>query len=74
MQVNNSEIARLRQQIELECQAMQLGLSGYAHVAKHQTITNKYNTLGKHQEQLEALVGEEQAALITAEIYMKVMG
>ena len=69
-----SEVARLREQIELECQAMHLGLNGYAAVAKHQIIEHKYNTLGKYQEQLEALVGPKEAVSIVVETYQNVMG
>ena len=69
-----SEIARLRRQIELECQAMQLGLNGHAAVAQHEVITNKYRTLGRYMQQLDALVGEEEATKIVTETYVKVMG
>ena len=41
-----SEIARLRKQIELECEAMRLALHGYAAVASHKAIEQKYNSLG----------------------------
>lgn len=52
-----SEIARLRKQIELECEAMRLALHGYAAVASHKAIEQKYNSLGQHHEALEQLVG-----------------
>jgi hypothetical protein len=69
-----SEVARIREQIELTCQAMQLALHGYAAVANHKTITNKYRALGKHQEQLATLVGPEEAERIVVETYNRVMG
>ncbi len=72
--MQGSEIARLRQQIELECQAMQLAMTGYAAVAKHETITHKYSQLGASFEQLETVVGKEQAAIIWIETYQKVLG
>jgi hypothetical protein len=72
--MNLSEVARLMEQIELTCQAMQLGLNGYAAVASHQTITNKYRALGKSQEQLATLVGPEEAERIVVETYNRVMG
>jgi hypothetical protein len=70
----SSEVARLRQQIERECQAIQQGFSGYAEVAKHKAITHKYNSFGSYQEELARIVGDEKAALIAAKIYMEVMG
>ena len=69
-----SEVARLRRQIELECESMRLALSGYAVVASHQVIEQKYNALGKCQEELEQLVGEEDANRIVVETYAKVVG
>ena len=57
----NSEIARIRQQIELESAAMKLACYGFAAVAKHEFISHKYDAIGKCQEQLRTLVGEEQA-------------
>jgi hypothetical protein len=69
-----SEIARLRRQIELECQAMRLALYGYAAVASHEVIEQKYKVLGKHLEALEQLVGPEEADSIVTETYIKVLG
>jgi len=69
-----SEVARLRRQIELECEAMRLALSGYAIVASHEFIDQKYNALGKHQEELERLVGAEDALRLVIETYEKVVG
>lgn len=69
-----SEIARLRRQIELECEAMRLALDGYANVASHQIIEQRYNSLGKYQADLEQHVGKEEATNIVIEIYAKVVG
>ena len=69
-----SEVARIRQQIELECEAMRLALSGYAIVASHEFIDQKYNALGKHQEALGRLVGDEDALRVVIETYEKLVG
>ncbi len=69
-----SEVARLRKQIELECEAMRQGLYGYAAVASHEIIENRYNSLGKRQAELAHLVGHEEASQIVVEIYTKVVG
>ena len=47
-----SEVARLRRQIELECEAMRLAMDGYAAVTSHKVIEQRYKNLGKHQEDL----------------------
>ena len=69
-----SEVARLRHHIELECAAMQQALTGFAITAQHEIIQRKYETLAQYHEQLELLVGEKEAAFITTEIYVKVIG
>ncbi len=69
-----SEIARLRRQIELECEAMRLALYGYASVASHEAIEQKYKAIGKHLEALEQLVGTEEADNIVTETYIKLVG
>lgn len=69
-----SEVARLRRQIELECEAMRLALHGFAAVASHTVIEQKYNALGQHREVLEQIVGKEEADSIIVETYKKVIG
>ncbi|HLJ33776.1 MAG TPA: hypothetical protein VKU38_09005 [Ktedonobacteraceae bacterium] len=69
-----SEIARIREQIERECEAMNLALYGYATVASHKIIEQKYNNLGRHRENLEKHIGKEEAGKVMIEIYTKVIG
>ncbi|MHB8596036.1 MAG: hypothetical protein ACYDER_04410 [Ktedonobacteraceae bacterium] len=69
-----SEVARIREQIERECEAMNLALYGYATVASHKIIEQKYNNLGRHRENLEKHVSKEEAGKILIEIYTKVIG
>ena len=69
-----SEVARLRRQIELECEAMKQALYGYAIVASHDAINHKYNNLGRFQEELEQHVGKEEAHAIVVETYTEVIG
>lgn len=69
-----SEVARLRQQIELECEAMRRALTSYAMVASHAMITHKYERLGTYQEQLASLVDEQEAMQTVVETYIRVIG
>lgn len=65
---NKSEVARLMQQIELEFEAAQRGLYGFAAgVAKHEFITARMENIGHCHEQLKTLVGEEQAVVVLAQ-------
>ena len=69
-----SEIAQLRQQMELECTAMHLALKGAATVARHDIISHRHRALDSYQEQLEQFVGCQQALQISLEIYDQAIG
>ncbi len=65
---NKSEVARLMQQIELEYEAAQRGLYGFAAgAAKHEFINAKVENIGRYHEQLKTLVGEQEATKALAE-------
>ena len=64
----SSEIARIREQIELECQAL-ANLMQFSAVASHHSIKRRYENLDRQREQLSALVGEQQATQIVVDIY-----
>jgi len=70
----NSEVARLREQIKRECEAMKQELSGVAMVARHDFIQQKYLSLEQPWEQLERLVGVEAATEIVCRTYFEVVG
>ncbi len=69
--MSGSDVARLMQQIELEAQAAQLAMHGFAIVAKHQFITHRYDAIGRCQEKLQAIVGEQQASALMIAAYEK---
>ncbi len=56
-----SEVAHIRQQIELECIAMKLAMTGFRTTASHEIINAAYDRLGEHQDQLGKLIGEQEA-------------
>jgi hypothetical protein len=66
--MNTSEVAKLREQIELECQALQ-HLMLFSAVASHDSIKQRYKNLDRYHEQLKALVGAEEAIDMLADIY-----
>lgn len=61
---NQSEIARVLDQIETEYVAATRGLSGLAATAKHAVITARMENLGRLHEDLHAIVGAEAMRLI----------
>ncbi|HET9918850.1 MAG TPA: hypothetical protein VFQ30_03330 [Ktedonobacteraceae bacterium] len=71
MQEHKSEIARLRERIELEYQAAQRGLTGYACVSQHEFITARMENMSQCHEELKALVGPQEAIRMLAETLEK---
>ncbi|GAC1691870.1 MAG: hypothetical protein PVS3B1_30730 [Ktedonobacteraceae bacterium] len=68
-----SEVAQLREKIEYEIQAMKWGLTGFAAIASHKVIENKYNQIGNYQDQLGELIGETEASKVVVDTYIKLM-
>jgi len=69
-----SEVARLMRQIELECEAMQVAMNGFAVVASHDFINCKYRNIGAIEDELAIIVGEQEARKIACEAYINVIG
>jgi hypothetical protein len=61
---SQSEVARLREQITLEYEAAQRGLSGLAMTASHQFITARMERMWEHLQELTQLVGADEACAI----------
>jgi hypothetical protein len=60
-QTNLSEVARFRERIDQEIEAMRQAMSGYAIVSTHDTITHHYAQLATFLEELTAQVGQQAA-------------
>lgn len=69
-----SEIARLRELIERECEAMDRLFNGFAKTASHDMINHRYDRIGKAQNDLANIVGETEAARIAVETYIRIVG
>jgi hypothetical protein len=69
-----SEVARLREQIELQLEAMQSGLRGLAYgISRHAFIFERMERVGAYQDILAEYVGERSANQIVFNIYVEVM-
>ncbi len=69
-----SEVARLRQQITAEYEAMKLGISGLSSgSATHKFITARLHRVDLCCDQLQGHVGEREATRIICELYNEVM-
>jgi hypothetical protein len=62
-----SEVARIRERIELECQAL-ADMQLFSATASHRSIRRRYDNLDRHRERLSALVGEQEATKIVVDI------
>jgi len=68
-QYNQSEVARLKAQIEAEVQAAQWALYGVAlGAAQHQFITRRMERMGILHEELTELVGEEEGVRLLVQV------
>lgn len=71
---NQSEIARLRRQIEAQLVAMRHGLAGLsAGSARHAFITARMERIGAYQDGLADEVGESAANQLVYNLYSEVM-
>lgn len=71
MKESASEVARLRQQIAEELEAMQRGFKEFAAgVARHDFIRAHMEQIGDHQEELAGYIGQNDAAHIVCKLYI----
>lgn len=71
--MSHSDVARIREQIELECQAL-ANLMQFSAVASHTSINGRYENLERYREHLNRLIGEQEAAKMIVSIYQEQVG
>ncbi|QBD83122.1 hypothetical protein EPA93_47050 [Ktedonosporobacter rubrisoli] len=72
--MNKSEVARLRQQIEWELEAMRRGLTGLAQgVSSHTFIHARMERINTCRYTLAGHVGEAEATQLVCTLYMRAM-
>jgi hypothetical protein len=67
MSQNQSEVARIRQQIAEEYQSAQFVFSGFTPTAKHEIITARQERIALHFEELQKHLSPEAAMQILIE-------
>ncbi len=73
-QSHHSEVALLRQQIELQLVAMRRGLSGFASgAARHDFISARMEHIGVCQETLADYLGTTDADALVCNLYNEAM-
>lgn len=69
-----SEVAELRRRIELEIEAMQRGMNGFAlGTARHEFIRRRMDRVGEYRGELVNKVGEDAANGMIFTIYAEKM-
>lgn len=64
---HTSDVARLRQRIQLEYEAATRGLTSIAITAPHEFITTRMERIAACHQELKALLGEQAAIQVVAE-------
>jgi hypothetical protein len=67
-----SEVARLRRELEEQARAAWLGLHGFAEVGRHQAITHKMECMGASWQALAEKGGQQEATRILIEIEQRI--
>lgn len=68
-----SEVARLMYRIELSCEAIERVMNDPGFKADHETVRLRYVALGRQQEQLAQIIGEEASVDAMCDIYDDVL-
>jgi hypothetical protein len=71
-QKNVSEVARIRENIEAECEALQ-HMTLFVCTASHDIIHAKFKNLDACHQELRAIVGENEATSTIVSIYNEVV-
>ena len=73
--MNSSEVARLREQVELEYEAMMRGLTGFAEgSAMHEFISARMARVESYHDKLAKEIGDDKATQIIFDLYNKATG
>ena len=70
-----SEVARAREEIELQLEAMQRGLYSFASgTARHAFVRARMDRIGEYQQKLTDCIGEQDADQLVCRLYSEKMG
>ena len=72
--MNQSEVARLREQIELQIEAMYRGMHGFATGStRHAFIRARLDRIDRYQQDLARHIGEDDATQVLCGLYAEGM-
>ena len=71
--MGKSEVARLREQIALELEAMHRGMQGLTITARHDFILARMDCVGVYQDSLADQIGDAAATETVCQLYVEIM-
>jgi hypothetical protein len=73
--MNKSEVARVREEIELQLEAMRRGMYGFASgTARHAFVRARMDRIGEYQQKLTGFIGEQDADQMICSLYSEIVG
>ena len=73
--MHKSEVARIREEIELQLEAMQRGMYGFASGrARHSFIRARMDRISEYQHKLTDQIGEQNADQLICSLYSEIVG
>jgi hypothetical protein len=73
--MHKSEVARLREEIELQLEAIQRGMYGFASgTARHAFICARMDRISEYQHTLTNVIGEQDADQLVCSLYSEIVG
>ena len=73
--MHKSEVARIREEIELQLEAMHRAMYGFASgTARHSFIRARMDRIGEYHHQLTSHLGEKDADQLVSSLYCEIMG
>lgn len=73
--MHKSEVARIREEIELQLEAMQRGMYGFASgSARHSFIRARMDRIDEYHHKLTDTIGEQDADQLVSSLYSEIVG
>ncbi len=73
--MHKSEVARVREEIELQLEAMRRGMYGFASgTARHDFVRARMDRIGEYRQKLTDHIGEQNADQMVYSLYSEIVG
>lgn len=73
--MHKSEVARVREEIELQLEALRRGMYGFASgTARHAFVRARMDRIGEYRQKLTDHIGEQNADQMVYSLYSEIVG